>query len=78
MTTSLAARREFHHPFFTVVVFTAYWNIWTVRNAKIFNHERPRFSKWKSGFLHDISLLAHRIKASFRDDLLKWISLLPP
>ena len=77
-SAAVAAKRVFHNPFFAKVVFTACWNIWTIKNAKVFNQEQPKFRKWRSGFIHDISLLAHRIKASFRDDLLKWISFLPP
>ena len=69
-SSALAAKRDFHNPFFAEVVFTACWNIWTIRNAKIFNQEQLKFRKWRSGFIHDISLLAHRIKVSFRDDLL--------
>ncbi|EMS51875.1 Mitochondrial rRNA methyltransferase [Triticum urartu] len=75
---AMQAKRGFGQPFFSEVVFLAWWNIWLIPNAKIFDNERPTFVKWRSGFIHDISLLAHRIKVKHRDMLLRWISFLPP
>nr|XP_045086367.1 uncharacterized protein LOC120967116 [Aegilops tauschii subsp. strangulata] len=74
----LNASRSFRKPFFTEVVFIACWNIWIIRNAKVFRHERARFNKWRSAFIHDISLMQYRVKAAYKDDLLRWISFLPP
>nr|XP_040258456.1 uncharacterized protein LOC120975813 [Aegilops tauschii subsp. strangulata] len=74
----LNASRSFRKPFFTEVVFIACWNIWIIRNAKVFWHERARFNKWRSAFIHDISLMQYRVKAAYKDDLLRWISFLPP
>ena len=73
---ALSARRDFGHPFFTEVVFTATWNIWTQRNGKIFRNERPSFISWRRNFIHDISLLAHRIKCKYKDSLVLWIASL--
>jgi hypothetical protein len=72
-----AARRSFGHPFFMEVLITACWNIWLIRNAKIFRQERPTFAKWKCKFVHDLTLLQHRIKAKYKDRLLEWIAALP-
>ncbi|XP_073355123.1 uncharacterized protein [Aegilops tauschii subsp. strangulata] len=74
----LNASRSFRKPFFTEVVFIACWNIWIIRNAKVFRHERAGFNKWRSAFIHDISLMQYRVKAAYKDDLLCWISFLPP
>ena len=74
----LQAKRDFAKAFFTKVVFIACWNIWIVRNAKVFRHERPSFNKWRCAFIHDITLMQHRVKQVFRDVLLRWISFLPP
>jgi hypothetical protein len=71
------ARRSFGHPFFMDVLILARWNIWILRNGKIFNGERPTFARWRARFIHDISLLQYRIKAKFRDSLLTWNSSLP-
>src|SRR4051812_37602108 len=43
------ARGYFNKPFFTEVFFLAWWNIWTVRNVKVFRHERHSFAKWRRG-----------------------------
>ncbi|XP_073367917.1 uncharacterized protein [Aegilops tauschii subsp. strangulata] len=72
------ASRSFRKPFFTEVVFIACWNIWILRNAKVFRHERAGFNKWRSAFIHDISLMQYRVKAAYKDDLHRWISFLPP
>mgnify|MGYP000865977159 FL=1 len=69
-----SVRRDFGHPFFTEVVFTATWNIWTQRNGKIFRNEQPSFRAWRRNFIHDISLLSHRIRCKYKDSLLSWIA----
>jgi hypothetical protein len=74
---AVKAKEEFGQPFFSEVVFTAAWNIWTLRNAKKFRNERPTFAAWRRNFLHDITLLSNRIKCKYRAKLLAWISFLP-
>jgi hypothetical protein len=59
------------------VLITACWHIWLIRNAAVFNNERPLFRRWKAGFTNDIFLLQHRIKRKFRDSLLTWLAALP-
>ena len=72
-----ASRKDFYKPFFSEVVFTAAWNIWTQRNGKIFRNEDPSFRSWRRSVVHDLSLLAHRIKCKYRDSLLAWIASFP-
>ena len=72
-----ASKKEFNKPFFSEVVFTATWNIWTQRNGKIFRNEDPSFRSWRRNFVHDLSLLAHMIKCKYRDSLLARITSLP-
>ena len=48
------------------------------KDGKIFSYERPSFARWRVGLTQDISLLTHRIKATYKDALLRWISYLPP
>ena len=76
--TVMRARAEFAKPFFTEVVFIACWKIWTIRNGKVFKNERPSFNRWRSNFIHDITLMTHRIKPKFRHELFRWIAFLPP
>jgi hypothetical protein len=76
-TVVTRAKRSFNKPFFMEVLVTTCWNIWLVRNGKIFRHERPTFAKWKAKFIHDITLLQYRIKSKHKEALLHWISSLP-
>lgn len=76
-TVVSAAKRSFGQPFFMEVMITACWNIWLQRNGKIFRWERPSFSRWRSGFVHDLSLLRHRLKAKHLKGFLAWIDSLP-
>ena len=67
----LQAKQDFAKPFFTKVVFIARWNIWIIRNAKVFRHERQSFNKWRSAFIHDILLMQHIVKARYKEELLR-------
>jgi hypothetical protein len=71
------ARRSFGRPFFMEVLMTACWNIWILRNGKIFRNEKCSFTKWRSKFIQDITLLQYRTKAKHKDSLLAWIRSLP-
>jgi hypothetical protein len=71
------ARQRFHKPFFMEVVVVACWNIWLIRNTKIFQNERPTFTRWKCKFVHDMTLLQYRIKQKYKVELLDWIESLP-
>ena len=73
----IQARRSFGNPFFTEVVFIACWDIWIIRNAKVFRSERDSFKKWRYAFIHDISVMQYRIKDAYKDDLLRWVSFPP-
>ena len=70
------ARAGFAKPFFMEVVILACWNIWKQRNEKIFQFHRPSFQGWKKGFVHDISMLEHRIKRKHLEELVAWIGSL--
>jgi hypothetical protein len=71
------ARQSFGKPFFMEVLILACRGIWLFRNDKIFNQVRPTFTKWKHKFIHDMSLLHHRIKSKYKSQLLSWIESLP-
>ena len=80
MTTyqmAVNAMKDFEKNFFTEVVFTAGWNIWIIRNGKVFRNERQVLRSWRHNFIHNMTLLAHRIKCKYKDSLLGWISNLP-
>ena len=71
------ARRRFAKVFFFEVVFTTAWNIWIIRNGKTFKGERATFRAWHCKFVHDLTLLSQRVKASVRPQLLSWLEGLP-
>jgi hypothetical protein len=72
----LIAKLAFGKPFFMEVIMLGCWNIWKQRNGLIFRFERPSFAAWKRAFVHDISMLGHRIKSKHHDDLMAWIGSL--
>ena len=69
----IMAKRYFAKPFFMEVVATVCWHIWLQRNARVFQMERPSFARWKTLFVHDLSLLSYRIKCKYKGALLAWI-----
>lgn len=76
-TVITAAKDSFQKPFFMEVLVTACWHIWLQRNGHIFRNQRASFSKWKVGFLHDMSMLRHRLKRKFLDSFTVWLDSLP-
>ena len=70
------ARSRFKHPFFFEVMLTAAWNIWILRNGRTFRGENATFAAWRCNFVHDLTLLAHRMRVNIRDKLYAWINSL--
>ncbi|XBI58820.1 hypothetical protein VPH35_039994 [Triticum aestivum] len=70
------ARQRFGHPFFYEVMLTAAWNIWILRNGRTFRGIGATFAAWRCNFVHDILLLSHRLKDSFRHRLVDWVNSL--
>ena len=70
------AKASFGHSFFMEVLIVACRNIWLQRNGAIFRHEAPSFGRWKSGFIHDMSLLKHRMKAKLIPNFQSWLDSL--
>ena len=73
----IAARNSFGQPFFKEVVYLAAWNVWLLRNGRIFGNERPTFASWRRNFIHDVTLLTHRFKPGLKPLVLHWINSLP-
>ena len=70
------ARSRFKHPFFFEYMLTAAWNIWILRNGRTFRGENATFAAWRCNFVHDLTLLAHRMRVNIRDKLYAWINSL--
>ena len=71
------ARRSFGHVFAMEVIMVACRHIWLQRNSKVFRNERPTFSRWKNGFVHDMTLIRFRLKAKHVSSFLTWLDGLP-
>ena len=71
------ARRSFRHTFFFEVMLTAAWNIWILRNGRTFRGEPATFARWKCNFVHDVTLLSHRLASTTRASLLALVNSLP-
>jgi hypothetical protein len=69
------ARHHFTSNFFMEVFMIAAWLIWKQRNDFIFNRGRPAFQQWKTGFLEEASLQAHRMNVSKKGDLISFLHL---
>jgi hypothetical protein len=75
-TAASMARADFGKPFFMEVVIIACWNIWKQRNENFFEAQTPSFKGWKRNFVHDLSMLGHRIKKKHHAALMAWIGSL--
>jgi hypothetical protein len=71
------AKRSFLGPYFSEIVIIACWCIWKQRNGWIFKLIIPTFRRWRSSFVHEVTMLKHRVKADTVATLLSWIDNLP-
>jgi hypothetical protein len=77
MESILLAKRSFLGPCFSEIVILTCWCIWKQRNGWIFKSIRPTFRRWKSSFIHEVTMLKHRVKDDNVHKLLSWIDSLP-
>jgi hypothetical protein len=77
MESILLAKRSFIGPCFSEIVILACWCIWKQRNGWIFKSIRPTFRRWKASFIHEVTMLKHRVKDDIVHKLLSWIDSLP-
>jgi hypothetical protein len=77
LQVAINAKESFRKPFFSEVTFIACWQIWKLRNGKIFRNERAKFTAWRSNFIHDISLHIHRFSKKMADVVEVWLDNLP-
>ena len=77
LSSTSGAKRSFGRTGFMEVVLTACWNIWKVRNDKIFMFERPSFRVWKFRFLHDLQQHLCRFPEKQSVTVKDWLDSLP-
>jgi hypothetical protein len=71
----LEAKEGFSNPFFMEAFTISSWQIWKQRNNFIFSRGQPSFLAWKTGFIDEARLQAHRISENKRALFLSWIDL---
>lgn len=69
------AASHFHQPFFMEIFTIAAWEIWKIRNARIFHGDPPSIQKWKSNFIDSVHLQMHRLRDPLLSLVSLWISL---
>jgi hypothetical protein len=60
-------------PFFTEASLIAAWELWKVRNDKVFQRRDPRPSVWLSNFKHQCILQPVRFKDDLRSSFCVWL-----
>uniref|UniRef100_A0A0A9HPG2 Uncharacterized protein n=1 Tax=Arundo donax TaxID=35708 RepID=A0A0A9HPG2_ARUDO len=57
-------------------VFTiAAWEIWNLRNGKIFEQQQPTVQLWIVKFKEQVLLHLHRVSEGMKQQILQWIQL---
>jgi len=66
--------REAHTiPFFTEATLIAAWELWKVRNDKVFQRRDPTPSLWLSNFINQCNLQSIRFKDDLRKSFCVWL-----
>jgi len=66
--------REAHTiPFFTEATLIAAWELWKVRNDKVFQRRDPTPSLWLSNFINQCNLQSIRFKDDLRSSFCVWL-----
>jgi hypothetical protein len=73
----IGAKPSFIGPCFSEIVILACWCIWKQRNGWIFKSIGPTLRRWKASFIHEVTMLKHRVKDDTVHKLLSWIDSLP-
>jgi hypothetical protein len=66
------AKRSFGHSFFMEVIIIACWNIWLIRNGKIFRQKNGSFTMWKC-----MTYLCYGIESRSSTSIISWDGLGP-
>jgi hypothetical protein len=67
------AKTSFQGPSFMEIFGCAAWNIWKIRNERIFQARQPSINRWKVGFQHDVMLHRYKVKSAFVQPLIDWL-----
>lgn len=67
------AKNQYNLPFFVEVVLIASWELWKIRNDKVFNRGRASFNLWISNFRNQCLLQSVRFKEDIRSSFCFWL-----
>lgn len=67
------ARAGSNLPFIVDLVLIALWEIWKMRNDKIFRNITPRFQSWLFNFKNQCNLQLLRFKGDLRSSFCAWL-----
>jgi hypothetical protein len=67
-------RLQFGATFFTEIFIIAAWEIWNLRNAKIFEGQAASLQLWTVKFKDQILLQLHRVSEDLRPTIVQWLS----
>jgi hypothetical protein len=63
------AKQTWDKPLFTEAVILGAWNIWKIRNRKLFEGVTPDKEAWRRQILQDLDILKYRVKNSQKTSL---------
>ncbi|CAO2185264.1 unnamed protein product [Urochloa humidicola] len=69
-----ASRSNFNKQFYMEVFIISAWCIWKQRNGLIFDSRPPSIDNWKSNFIDECLLQAHRFRPILKTPFLEWIN----
>jgi hypothetical protein len=56
------------------IIILASWALWMTRNNKIFRGQSASFQGWKSIYMEELKLLAHRMKKKHKVCYDSWLA----
>ena len=68
-----SGRRHTAHGFFMELFLVATWELWNLRNDKIFNNANVTISMWVVRFKKQVKLQLLRVKESFHPQIVQWL-----
>ena len=69
----LQARQVHNLPFFIEAFLIAAWDIWKLRNDRVFDRREPNHARWLSNFRNRCSLQSVRFKADLQSAFFFWL-----
>jgi hypothetical protein len=67
------AKTQCNLPFFTELVLIASWELWKLRNGKVFNRRNASFNLWLCNFKNQCLLQSVRFKEDIRSSFCYWL-----